>query len=178
MGQYYHSLIKVGLHPRIYLRFLLFFFLLTLRIIQKSITATTYFGSWACCVITGEIYVVDPEVQLKQLPSAHIGYSSLPHRHLFLSFINAFFRVCVSPRGNRSKLLDIHPCLLRFLFFFLWTTFANTPSPSHIGRCRDAQAQLSFPIASLQIRQLTGSAPAVELCLGETGGTGMTVTTQ
>lgn len=115
MGHYDHSLIKVSPHPYIYLQFLSFF-LLTLRIIQKSITGTTYFGSWACCVITGEIYVVDPAAQLKQLPSAHIGYSSLPHCHLFLSFISAFFRVWLSPRGNRSKLLDIHPDLLRCLF--------------------------------------------------------------
>lgn len=95
----------------------------------------------------------------------HTSAPSLPHCHLFLNFINAFSRVCRSPRGNRSKSLDIHFCLL-LLLLFLCTTCANTPSPPHSGPCRDAQAQLSFPIASPQIRQLTGSAPAVELCLG------------
>lgn len=95
----------------------------------------------------------------------HTSARSLTYRHLFHNFINAFFRVCRSPRGNRSKSLDIHPCLL-LLLFFLCTTCTNTPSSPHSGPCRDAQAQLSFPIASPQIRQLTGSAPAVELCLG------------
>lgn len=164
MGHYYHSLIKVRPHPSIYPQFLSFF-LLTLSIIHKSITATTYFGSCACCLITGETYAMDPKAQLKQLPS-DTSAPSLPHCHLFLNFINAFSRVCRSPRGNRSKSLDIHFCLLLLLLLFLCTTCANTPSAPHSGPCRDAQAQLSFPIASPQIRQLTGSAPAVELCLG------------
>lgn len=46
----------------------------------------------------------------------------------------------------------------------------DTPSPPHSGPCRDAQAQHSFPIASSQIRQLTGSAPAVEPHLGGNQG--------
>lgn len=96
----------------------------------------------------------------------HTSACSLPQCHLFLNFRYAFSGVCMSPTGNRSKSLDINPCLLLLLLLFYCTTCANTPSPPHSGPWRDAEAQLSFPIAFPQIRQLTGSAPAVELCLG------------